>query len=104
MIGSVFRNTVKYTRQFIAKIMICARDTLIDLFALTRFLIPVAFTDIAVDVGEQVNIITRPHIKEKSGLGARLLTALQSVLRKTSQTSVKYPDYIILQILLAHDL
>jgi len=36
--------------------MIYARDALIDLFALTRFLIPVAFTDIAVDVGEQVSI------------------------------------------------
>ena len=43
-------------KYFIAKVMIYARDALIDLFALTRFLIPVAFTDIAVDVGEQVSI------------------------------------------------
>ena len=47
--GSVFRNT--------AKNMTYARDALADLFALTRFLIPVAFTDIAVDIAEQVTIL-----------------------------------------------
>ena len=43
----------KYTAKY-RDIMIYARDALADLFALTRFLIPVAFTDIAVDVAEQV--------------------------------------------------
>lgn len=39
---------------YVAKVMIFSHGALADLFALTRFLIPVAFTDIAVDVGEQV--------------------------------------------------
>ena len=56
MTGSVFRNTEKYD-VIIAKIMTYARDSLADLLALTRFLIPVAFTDIAVDVAEQVTIL-----------------------------------------------
>lgn len=37
--------------------MVSVRGALADLFALTRFLIPVAFTDVAVDVGEQVMIL-----------------------------------------------
>ena len=41
----------------LAKIMVYVREPLVDLFALTRFLIPVAFTDIAVDVAEQVKHI-----------------------------------------------
>ena len=54
--GSVFKNPVKL-QKVVAKVMIFSRGALADLFALTRFLIPVAFTDTAVDIGEQVTAV-----------------------------------------------
>ena len=71
--------------------MIYARDALADLFALTRFLIPVAFTDIAIDVAEQVTRFESvASIYSSVSQGSAYLSATQ---RKVNKIAIPFTLY-----------
>ena len=57
MYFEIQRNKLVIRRENTRMASVCG--AIADLFVLTRFFIPVAFTDIAVDIGEQVTILGR---------------------------------------------